>query len=229
MTQASQNLTDQRKVPAWVGIVLIVVCLGAGGAFIWWVLGSPMGGGSDFIPDPNHMTPNRPRVTFQAAPNPESIRKTSAGYIAQADGTVMNIDTASATPKFSFRYLRKDLVPQDVQDVLIMKFRILQDDAVAQTVGLTDDQRQKLSKISSNLTHLYPSNAERDKLDALWKDYSSGKDKAQAEKDLLSTLKQVGNDHLAAIRKSAQGRADEIKSILSADQIKKFQNMNGGG
>lgn len=229
MTEMSQNAAERRPVPAWVGVVLIMLCFAAGGGFIWWIVGSPLGGGADFIPDPNHSTPNRPRVAFQAPPNPESVRKTSVGYIAQADGTVMNIDTANGSPKISFRYLKKDLIPQDVQDTLIMKFRILQDDAVAQIVGLTDDQRQKLSTISTNVSVPEFSSADRDKLTSLWQQYNSSSDKSAAEKTLLATLKQIGNDNVAATRQRAQDRANEIKSILTADQIKKFQNMNSGG
>ncbi|HEY1684332.1 MAG TPA: hypothetical protein VGG19_06190 [Tepidisphaeraceae bacterium] len=235
MTQVGSGPIDQRRVPAWVGVVLVVVCFIAGAAFIWWVVREPLSGGGDFIPDANGSNAMRPRAMFQRPPNPESIRKTSDDnggvYVAQANGTVMNIEVNNGNPKFGFRYLKKDLLPADIKDVLLMKFRIMQDDAVAQHINLTDAQRQKLSTISTNVTNLTPPAADRDKLVSEWQAYSAATDgsaKSQAEQNLLATLKQVGNDNVDATRQKAQQRADEIKSILSADQIKKFQDMNNG-
>jgi Spy/CpxP family protein refolding chaperone len=234
MTDISQGPTDRRRVPAWVGVALVVICFVAGAAFIWWVVRDPLSGGSDFIPDPNGSTSMRPRAVFRAPPNPESIRKTSDDnggvYVAQAFGTVMNIEENNGNPKYTFRYLKKDLLPADIKDVLLMKFRIMQDDAVAQHIGLTDDQKQKLGKISTNVTNLAPPPADREKLVAQWQQYFAANDagKSDAEKTLLATLKQVGDDNVASTRQKAEDRANEIKGILSADQIKKFQDMNNG-
>ena len=234
MTDISQGPTDRRRVPAWVGVALVVICFVAGAAFIWWVVRDPLSGGSDFVPDPNGATAMRPRATFRAPPNPESIRKTSDDnggvYVAQAFGTVMNIEVNNGSPKYTFRYLKKDLLPADIKDILLMKFRIMQDDAVAQHIGLTDDQHQKLATISTNVTNLAPAAADRDKLIAQWQQYFTASDSAKtdAEKSLLASLKQVGDDNVAATRQKAQDRADQIKAILTPDQIKKFQDMNNG-
>lgn len=229
MTDISQGMTDRRRVPAWVGMALVFICLVAGGAFIWWVVRDPLSGGTDFIPDANPSGIDRPRAVFRAPPNPESIRKESDNnggtYVAQSNGTVMTIELNG--PKYTFRYLKKDLLPQDVKDVLLMKFRILQDDAVAQHIGLTDDQKQKLSTISTTI-RLDPSQADKDKLTGLWQQYYAASDKSGPEKNLLAALKQVGDDNVTATRQKAQERVDQIKAILSADQIKKFQDMNNG-
>ena len=139
MTEISQGVTDRRRVPAWVGVVLVAICFVAGAAFIWWVERDPLSGGSDFIPDANGANAIRPRAVFRAPPNPESIRKTSddngGTYVAQSYGTVMTVEENNGSPKYTFRYLKRDLIPADIKDVLLMKFRITSDDAVAQQLG----------------------------------------------------------------------------------------------
>ena len=140
----------------------------------------------------------------------------------------MTIELRGGDPRYSFRYLKKDLLPQDQKDVLLMKFRIMSDDAVAQHIGLTDDQKQKLGKISTNVSAIELSQADHDKLVSLWQQYNSASDKTGPEKALLAALKDVGNNNLAATKQKAAERVDQIKGILSADQIKKFQDMNNG-
>lgn len=230
----SQGPMDQRRVPAWVGVALVILCFLAGIAFIWWVVDYPLSGGKDFVPDPNGATAMRPRA-FRNPTSPESISKTSddngGTYVARSFGTIMTIEENGGSPKYTFRYQKKDLLPADIKDVLLMKFRIMQDDAVAQHIGLTDAQKQKLSQISTNVTSIAPPQADRDKLVAQWQAYysaTSDSAKSDAEHTLLATLKQVGDDNVTTTRQKAQDRADQIKAILTADQIKKFQDMNNG-
>ena len=80
------------------------------------------------------------------------------------------------------------------------------------------------------MTSLTPPAGIGDKLVGQWQQYFTAGDsaKSDAEKTLLATLKQVGEDNITATRRRAQDRADEIKAILTPAQIKKFQDMNNG-
>lgn len=232
MTEISPGSMDKRRVPAWVGVLLVAICVVAGGVFIWWVVRTPLSGGADFIPDANGPA-YRPLANFRR-PRAESIRKTSENhggtYQVKANGAVMDVEVQGPTgaPRFTYRYEKQNLIPKEQEDILLMKYRIVGDSAVAKLVGLTEPQRQKLSKISIHVTNMELPAADRDKLAALWQNYYTAKDgktKSEAEKSLLASLKKIGKDNIPVTRKRAAERVEEIKSILSAEQIKKFQDM----
>jgi Spy/CpxP family protein refolding chaperone len=228
--------STRRPVPAWVGMALVAVCVLAGAAFIWWVVRDPLTGGSDFIPDANGpvAAARGPRANFRPPPSPDSVRKVAdtpngESYLAQVGGAMMDVVAGKdGKNRYNLRYAPKNLLTPEQRDLMVMRFRVMNDEATATHIGLTDDQKQQLQKITTN----YPMDiaaADKDGLIALFDTYHKATDdkaKAAAEKNLLAALKTAGDKNLNASKKKATDRITQITTILSADQVQKFKAMS---
>jgi Spy/CpxP family protein refolding chaperone len=248
MTQANANATAnaqqvERPIPAWIGIAVVLICLSVGGAFLWWYLREPLPSAGEIIPDAGRTVsgggrvarPRPPRIA-QVSPDADGVRVSSSNgkttYNVRADQgkSLMDVDKAgSGALSYVFRYQRKDLLTSDQRDLAMIRFRIMQDQAVAQALAVTPDQMQKLSAIPRAI-QMELSDSDRQNLINLFGQYdsASGSNKSSAEKALTSALKQAGDRSFDATKAKIKERADQITAILTPDQIKKFNAMSNG-
>ena len=239
-TQPGSPQQVERPVPAWVGIAVVLVCLLAGGAFLWWYLREPLPSAGEVISDPGRSANSGGRVVrprqgrvVQANPDADGVKVSNTGgktiYNVRADQGKSLMDVDKSASNYAFHYQRKDLLTPEQRDLAMLRFRVMQDQAVAEALKVTPEQLQKLQAIPRAI-QMEVSAGDKQNLINLFNqwDQASGSSKASAEKALVTALKEAGDRSLDATKAKIKERADQITAILSADQIKKFNDMSNG-
>jgi len=239
MQSGSNPQQVERPVPAWVGIAVVVVCLAAGGAFLWWYLREPLPGQGEVVSDPGRSYNGsravvRPRAMRPSQnPDADGVKTVNTGgktiYNVRADQGKSLMDVDKSTSNYVFRYQRKDLLTSEQRDLAMLRFRVMQDQAVAEALKVTPEQMQKWQAIPRAI-QMELSDSDKQNLINLFNqcDSASGSSKASAEKSLVTALKETGDRSLDATKAKIKERADQITAILTADQIKKFNDMSNG-
>jgi Spy/CpxP family protein refolding chaperone len=133
---------------------------------------------------------------------------------------------SSGSDVYHLRYNRRDLLTQEQRDLALVRFRVMQDQAMATELGVTEDQVAELKKIPTGAIEMEVSDADRSKLIELFKEWQTGSDKSSAEKALVAQLGAVGSSSFENTKAKVAERAAKIMTILKPEQIKKFNEMS---
>jgi len=105
--------------------------------------------------------------------------------------------------------------------------RLAIDSAMAQEVGLTDQQVAKIRESVRRGFKIEISDGDKQRLLSLFKDYldASGSSKDSRETALLRAMEEIGDRTAAAARQATSDAATQIKSTLTPQQWQKFDQI----
>jgi hypothetical protein len=218
---------ESRQLPAWLNILIIIVCIGAGGAFVWWYIRTPVPRGTVVLGDApaRQAAIARPQSGITQIVNTPEV----SAWRARGGNVVMEIrqpKTGDAT--YEFRYMRASFLTPEQLDLRTIFLRVVSDPSVAKYIEATPEQMAKLEPLP-RMVLVQMDDADRNRLLELWKSYNTTTDKSAAEKPLTSALEEIGNKSLDASKQAAAQQCDLVKQTLTADQIKKFHDMGKPG
>ena len=227
---AEDQPREYRPMPLWISIPLILICLSGGVWLVRWYSGMTVPDRQTILlPD----STGRPRNQWGGPPRPrEPVRQIDAArgsWMISSDQANMQIDAPGGKDPvirvlaYSRAGLGEDLRP------FVMARRIARDNATAAFLSVTPQQVDQLRPLAGVMAMggavMLVSDADRAKLLTLWQQFESATDKAGAQQALLAGLNEVAGSSLPATRAKLSATGDKIKSILTPEQISKFDQM----
>jgi hypothetical protein len=220
------------KARTTIAIAALALCLIVGAGIVWWLLiGStpkrrtvsvdPAKQGAMIMPGPNfRMAPPRPRDTRGVNRNGENdwFVRGEVGAVRITKNAAGAYDLLFVTPR------NLDLSREQIA-LLSGRFRILKDPLMAKEWGVTDDQVSKLDRIDVSAGALKPAAADLASVRQLWDAYmkaTDGPSKMDAQKKLVEKVDQVGKANVEVARSLYGQRTEQIKQILTAEQVKRI-------
>jgi hypothetical protein len=222
---------DEPTVPKWLaGGATAAFVLGIG-LFIYWFMGGSFGG-SDLLPDPG-----RPQVSsgrgWRVAPQvvegvtPRTVTN-GKGWQVKTGASLMDITVpANGKPAvYTFKYLPQAILTPEQMHLRQGIVTMAGDPQWQKALAITPNQMGQLRRMSS--VDMQTSQPDRDRLIAAWKDYDGAKDKTTLLKNLVATLKEVGDKSLAATKVKASARIGEFKKVFSPQQVDELMKLGAG-
>jgi hypothetical protein len=205
-TTTTVEIPKTRNIPAWLAVLLILLCAGGGGYLAYRFL---LGGSDEKI------------VLLERAPN-ETIRPWRGNQwmmrtanAGDADGQLI-FDPANS--RLNFQIFRHDLSHE--QNVLLW---IEARPNIGGELNITDDQHDQLRKLAA-AAHVDPPKPTMDAIHDLfvqWVKAPAGRDKEDMENKLFSMLDDATKAIDAQSKAAAVAKADKVRGILTPDQLKK--------
>lgn len=230
--KSERPLRAKHPVPGWVSVAVLTGCLLGGAWLLWWfVAGSA----------PRERTVTLKEVPRQArrgsgGPNMfQTLVQTSTGvlvvkgdewHVRAAGSAVMRVLKRSAGGfDVNFYYDRNDLVSPEELALLTFRAQVANSDNAARAASVTPQQLETFQKLQSQ-TGMLISPAERLEMTELWEQYaasSSAESKSAAEAAMVERLETIGKKNLEPTKQQMSSRAAYVKSLLTADQLKRVQ------
>src|SRR5205814_10153364 len=130
-----------------------------------------------------YSAPRAPRRVVQASDTPTDGVKVSSEtargttWLVRSGTNLMEVEhPSSGSDVYHLRYNRRDLLTQEQRDLALVRFRVMQDQAMATELGVTEDQVAELKKIPTGAIEMEVSEADRSKLIELFKAWQSASD-----------------------------------------------------
>jgi len=127
--------------------------------------------------------------------------------------------------QFNFFYPNgAGISPQDNQ-LWVARGRALRDQAMAKEWEINADQLAKLKKVDAGNSRLNPTPEQRQAVTTQWETYlkaTDGVSRMESERRLVATLDAIANTSQPASKQAAQAAVDQIKQILTPQQIEKM-------
>lgn len=249
-TDSSSNSPKKSGLPAWAATILVLPII-AGGV---WICYATWNGQSILTAQAKVMGPNNElqqalgrqreaEAALRESSRPDGIslndrrgRGGFGGSFGSNNPEVKVGDTIivvrrgqganAANITFGARFTNADaVVPEADRTILQLRQRI-SEQATADFLGVTPEQREKYKDIGGG----WNLNFNKEDTDALrtlftaWESADAG-GKPAAEQALLTKLREILPDRLAAHKAATKERADKLRAIFTPDQIDKFRNM----
>ena len=235
--KSERPLRAKHPVPGWVSVAVLAGGL-LGGAWLlgWFVAGS--------APRERTVTLKEvPRQARRGSGGPsvfQTLVQTSTGVlivkpgewqVRAAGGVVMRVlqrgAVAGGAGGFDthFYYDRIDLVTPAELALLTFRAQVANNDNAARAASVTPQQLDAFKKLQSQ-TGMLISPAERLEMTELWERYaasSSAESKSAAEAAMVERLETIGKKNLEPTKQQMSSRAAYVKSLLTADQLKRVQ------
>lgn len=156
-------------------------------------------------------------------------RNQGGGFEAKGEKTRVIIQKAGANVRVTAESMDPNFVSADQRTLLAVRARAISEDAVARHIELTEDQKTKLNAIPRGMNYTLD-DATRQKIQALFTAWEAAADdqKAAASEALIQAAVQVDATLTQPTKDSIAARAEQVKQVLSAEQIKKFTEMGRG-
>jgi len=218
--------TGRGQVPPWVGLAITLALLAAGAGGLWWHFTRPAS--SELV----EVRPERGPGARGGAASPavqvqlDGIRQRPNGnYQVHAGDVLMTaVKPAAADKPWTFRFTStsRDLLTAEQNAALIARMRLPMDRRFAESLKVTEEQLRRLRDVGSG-SALLVSPDDQQRIGQLWNAYLTAADKSVAERELISTLRQVGQRSLEPTKRDIAERVRQIQSILTAEQIAAFR------
>jgi hypothetical protein len=218
MTQVlepTRSTSMPRGLPVWASVLIIACAVAsAAGAVYWYFKAGPLGGEAVVLDR-----------------GPEDGVKTLApdkNWRAISGNAVLRVTRdrkGELQPAFDF--LHYDFLPPEQFAALNNGRRLAIDSAMAQEVGLSDQQIAKIRESVRRGFKIEISDADKQRLLALFKEYldASGSSRESRETALLRAMEEIGDRTAAAARQATSDAAAQIKSALTPQQWQKFDQI----
>ena len=224
--EASAKAAMDPRTRTIIAVTALLACLLIGAGIVYWLLFGSSPKRRVVQVDPAEQasaarTPNL-RMPPQRRDVP-GIVKTADEWIVRGTTGEMRLGNKAAgpaDPMYRFPDSMK-LSPEQVS-LLAGRFRILHDEAMAAEWKVTPQQTDRLRALQLGGSGMNPAPQQRDELWKLWKQYSSasgGQAKIDAQKKLIGKLDEVAKSLYEPARKQYTAKIDEIKKILTAEQV----------
>lgn len=218
-----QGMSPQTRTAIAAGGLLL--CLLIGGGIVYWLLFASSPKRRVVQVDPQEQAAAaRPTVRMQPQRRDQpGIHKADDEWIVRSiTGEMRLSDKASKAADPTYRFPTGLKLPPEQVSLLAGRFRILNDEAMANEWKVTPQQIAKLKGLQIGASGMTPTQAQRDELWRLWSDFnkaSGGQAKIDAQKKLTDKLEEIAKSHFEPARKQYSARLDEIKKILTAEQV----------
>lgn len=234
-----------RDIPIWLTGLVLILCIGGGSYMVWWFLRDQpkqvatipqdqlanISGvrGNTFKGSMGNGNGNPRVVRDQRDLNVDGIQQWGRNsYRAKVGNVAMTVSYTSnnRVDAISPMYLTGVRTAEEAE-LGVLRMSLIQDPTWRQTLGVTDQQIEKLRKVPPQLSmKLEPT--DRTRLTELWKAYKDGAgDKTAAEKAVLTALEEIGKKNLQATKDYEADRARRIREALTPEQIQQYRA--GGG
>ena len=225
--------TQPKPLSPWIAVPLILLCLGGGGWMAHWYISTDQLTHESTVlgSAPNTPTPrfNRPAPPEAAPPIQRQDPNGNIWWVHSREASAM-IESAGKGQPINIRavnYNSREFVPQEQYNTLLAGRRIARDTTVAKNLNLTDDQVQKLRRLTGSIG-MATQQADIDLLTSLWAQYQSADqpaDKLAAQSKLVDALSEIARKSVDATKAVVADRAAKIKAVLTDDQWKQFDAM----
>jgi hypothetical protein len=227
---------ENRTAPRWAGVLVAVVLLGsmlAGGAVYYFSPEPPKLSELTEVPGVGQpavtaRTVNR-IVTARPAQPVSGITKRTNGYLVRAPGAQLTATKPANAKEWQLSFLfnnKADLIPADLQPALVARTRLPTDAAFAKYLKVTAEQIEQLKKIAPVSSLATPpmvvSDDNRKKVAQLVDAYAA-KEAADTEQALVKALQDVAAASEAPTKADIAARAEQIRKILTAEQLAGFK------
>jgi hypothetical protein len=228
-----------RDIPVWLTLVILVLCIGGGGWLVWKYTNTN-------APGPIVITASNPRAALvknwrpdDASANPAAMRTPRKTQDDDSDGVKALTPNRSWRVRAGNAYMSVSLnrkneielstnyrsfyTPEQNQ-LVIMRQRLLQDQAMRDMIKMTEDQLAKLKTVPPP-EGMKMADDEKKKLIDLFNAYRLAKDpKSQeaAEKAVVAALDEIGKKRFEETRAYMIKRVEAIQTAMTPDQIKQF-------
>jgi hypothetical protein len=234
------NIDSQRShhprpaLSVWAAGALVVLLVAGGIGFICWQWADQtVFIDSSAVPTtaPRRPGANRGRML---ARRPQSrpvqpVRQLAPGVwqIRSRQATVRVVRRRGASgeaPAFTLVDPRSSPAIVEVRDLNTAAWRASREPALAQAMGLSDAQVQKLKAIPVRPSPEL-SDVQRQNLQTLWAEYESASDKTGAQGKLVAAANEIAQAHLDGWRQSQAQWAAEAGQTLTPEQMNKFREQ----
>jgi hypothetical protein len=216
---AAEAATMRRKQMLAIGMLVVLICAGAGFGFWRWQ--------STRLPNEPLMDPparggfggaGRAPIARIAEPPRDGVRKTGSSYTIRAGQAVMVALPNAYSWRFSYRYQPGKFSSPDQPAFLTAKYQSM-------SLALTDDQKKQLNALPAFNGGMVASDDDQDRLQSLWKDYftAADGDKPKREQALVDALKDVGERSVQPTLVAVDAYVAKIQAILTPQQIDKLK------
>jgi hypothetical protein len=224
---------SNKSAPRWAGVLVAIVLLGsmlAGAAVYFFSPAPPKLSELTEVPGVGAAAIQRNIIRVQPRPAPTSgVTKRQNGYLVRAPGVQL---TANKPPnakewQLNFAYNNKsDLIPADLQPALLARTRLPTDAAFAKYLKVTAEQLEQLKKVPMVASLAAPpmvvAPENREKVLKLIEAHDA-KPSAATEAALVKAVTEVTAASEPATKAEITSRADQIRKILSAEQLAAFK------
>ena len=204
-----------KALPVWASILLIMGALGsAAGVVYWYFKTGPLAG-----------------ETVVLDRGPEDGVKTlvaDKNWRAVSGNAVLRVTRdRKGELQAAFDFLHYDFLAPEQFAILNNGRRLAIDSAMAQDIGVTD---QQLAKLREGVRHGFKieiADADKQRLLSLFKDYlgASGSSRDSRETALLRAMEEIGDRTAAAAHQAGADAAARIHSALTPQQWQKFDQI----
>lgn len=213
--KTSSTTRRPRQLPVWASASIIVAALaGAAGVVYWYFTAGPAIG-----------------ETVVLDRGPEDGVKTLAhdkSWRAISGNSVLRVTRdRKGGLQASFDFLHYDFLAPDQFALLNNGRRIAMDSAVAQEIGVTDEQLATLRQNMRRGFRIDVPEPDKQELLSLFKDYLDASDSSREAREtkLLRAMDKVGDRTVAAARQTTSEAAARIKAALTPQQWQKFDQI----
>lgn len=236
-------------LPLGVSVALILVAIGGGGWFVWnfWKGLQTAGAGSvvsvDETPQEYQRTiwgdvarqrqQDRVQQQLNAADYVrERPRAQGGGWEIKGGRTRVTVMKFNNRTRINADSLDPTFITAEARQLLALRARGANEDAVAKHLKLTDDQRKALNAIprGAGYTITDPLRQTLERLFAEWETAAEGEKAAKADA-LTKAVRELEAEQAEKTKAELASRAQKVKEIVTEEQIKAFADMGraGGG
>lgn len=241
----------RRELPAWVFLLIILLCIGGGILFVTWYFRTPNPIREQVVLKSeeqlaaeraerrreNTAQGNALRGERGRGRQPSRIREVSREGDARTyevtDGQItMHVrDIPNGQPTFSFRLRRGlDLLPEQTRNLARIRWGILGDDNIARYLRVTDEQRNRLRQMDLSNDLVVPEQ-HLAQIRTLWNQANPRGERVspRIERQIIELLGAIATESEGPTRERWTEQLKPIESILTPEQIAAYGQMGRRG
>jgi Spy/CpxP family protein refolding chaperone len=213
------------KTQQAIAVVALIVALIVGGGIVYWFLFGSKPSARTMTVDPKQQTMVNANMRLARPPRPTNgVESTgeNAWQVRSPSGTVSVTKGAGGIYNFVYSFAVK--LPNDQQQILLARWRMLNDAAMAKEWNATPEQVAQLKAIKPT-GGAQPSQADREAVRVLWNGYmeaGAGDAKTAAAKKLTDKLEEVAKSSMEPAKAAYADRVEQVKRILTPEQLAKI-------
>lgn len=217
-----EGMTPQTRTT--IAVVALLACLLIGGGIVYWLLfgSSPKRRVVTVDPKEQAAAMRGPVMNVrQRRDGPGIIKNDDEWIVRSTTGEMRLRDKAAGANDPVYRFPDGLKLPPEQVSLLAGRFRILNDQAMAEEWKVTPEQTEKLKQLQIGGAAMTPSQSQRDELWKLWQAYTGAKDQAKidAQKKLVDKLDEVAKSLFEPARQQYTAKLEQIKKILTPEQV----------
>jgi hypothetical protein len=244
MLTAQPTESNQKSLPVWASIPIILLCLLGGGWIIhWYVMSDPLANEEKILGDAPVQAqwngwPGQGRGRMNGSNG--GARNQRRSIVDRGDGRwdlrtdEAHVDVSLTNGKLNWHIIaymgNYPFVPEDVKNTLYSARAIVADNARVAALKLTPEQVKRLRGLSSTIT-MAISEADKTQLGADIESYikATPAERNTLEPKLLQLMDQIAVRSRPGTKKLAEDRAAQINAIVTPEMWKQDAAMGGAG